>query len=104
MLDYIYNITDESLLTPYIQIQGNIKYANKIKELVKNNITQNKSLYQSQEEIKEVIIKDNGEDYYINNGNAINFIIENEYANLERKTNFIFDKKQEQDFKNGTLY
>lgn len=104
MLSYIYNIANESLLAPYIQIKGNIEYANKIKELVKNNITQNKSLYQSQEEIKEVIIKDNGEDYYINNGDAINFIIENEYSNFERKNNFIFDKKQEQDFEKGTLY
>lgn len=60
--------------------------------------------YQSQEEIKEVIIKDNGEYYYINNGNVINFIIENEYADFERKTNFVFDKKQEQDLNNGTLY
>jgi hypothetical protein len=54
---------------------------------------------------KDIIIIENGEDFYNKYASAINFIVENEYANHHRKDNFIFHKGlYEKDIKCNTIY
>lgn len=99
---YLHSI---SLVSGSTKIMGNLELANKIEKLTREYITQGKNLYQSQESIKAILIKEYGDEWYNKSGEAINYIIENEYANIERKKSPIFDKKQyEYDMKHGVLY
>lgn len=94
-----------SLVSGNTKIMGNLELADKIEKLVKGYIMRGKNLYQSQESIKAILIKEYGDEWYDKSGEAINYIIENEYANIERKKSPIFDKKQyEYDMKHGVLY
>lgn len=74
-----------SSLDGKVRITGNVKLALEIKKSAKKIIANGKNLYLAQEEIKNVLIKDYGAEWFKKNGEAVNFIIENEYARYERK-------------------
>lgn len=94
-----------SLVNNKVKMMGNLPLASKIEEMVKDFINQNKSLYQAQEEIKALLVKDFGDEWYDKSGEAINYIIENEYANIERNKLPALDIKQyEFDIRHGVLY
>lgn len=94
-----------SLVDNQTKIMGNIELANKIKKMVKIYINEGKDLYHAQEEIKTLLIKDFGLNWYEKSGEAVNFIVENEYAHKEREVLPAFDmKRYESDMKRGVMY
>lgn len=94
-----------SLVENKTKIMGNIDLATDIENKAKEFISQNKSLYEAQQEIVRELTEIYGKDWYERSAEAVNFIIENEYANDERSKNFIFDKKQyEYDKKHNVCY
>lgn len=94
-----------SLVDNKTKVMGNIELAGKIEEMVKVCIAQEKDLYQTQEYLKTLLIKDLGVEWYEKSGEAVNFIIENEYAHNERVSCPYFDMKQYQnDMRRGVLY
>ena len=98
-------IENDSMLNKNMIIHGDAKISKKLVKLTYNHIKQSIDLYDAQDKIKDIIIAENGEDYYNKYASAINFIIENEYANHHRKTNFIFHKGlYEKDIKDNALY
>ena len=98
-------IENDSMLNKNMIIHGDARVSEKLVKLTYNHIKQNIDLYDAQDKIKDIIIAENGEDYYNKYASDINFIIENEYANHHRKTNFIFHKGlYEKDIKDNALY
>ena len=98
-------IENYSMLNKNMIMQGDVEFSKKLVKLTYSYIKQNIDLYDVQDEIKDIIIAENGEDYYNKYASAINFIIENEYANHHRKTNFIFHKGlYERDIEDNALY
>lgn len=94
-----------SLVDNQTKVMGNIELADKLKKMVKLCINEGKDLYHVQEEIKTLLIKDFGLNWYEKSGEAVNFIIENEYAHKERASLPAFDMKQyESDTKRGVMY
>jgi len=51
------------------------------------------NLYDAQTKIKDTIIERHGEQWYENNGYAVQYIIENAYADKERTRLPYFDKE-----------
>lgn len=74
------SIRKTSYLKGYVQIEGDSFLINSIEHEVRNNISIGKNLYETQEQIKDFLIHKYGEDWYSKSGNAINYIIENEYS------------------------
>lgn len=98
-------IENHSMLNKNMIIHGDARVSKKLVKLTYSYIKQRIDLYDAQDEIKDIIIAENGEDYYNKYASAINFIIENEYANHHRKTNFIFHKDlYEKDVEDNALY
>lgn len=94
-----------SLVDNETKIMGNIELANKIKEMTKVYLKQGKDLYEAQEKVKTLLLKELGLEWYEKSGEAVNFIIENEYAHAERASLPAFDIKQfEKDMKQGVMY
>ena len=73
-----------SLMDNKTKIMGNIDFANKIAEITKIYLRQGLSLYDAQEKLKNTLLEKFGANWYEKSGEAVNFIIENEYANAER--------------------
>lgn len=98
-------IEDNSMLDKIIIMHGDTRVSEKLIKLTNAYITENVDLYDAQDKIKSLVITENGEDYYDKYASAINAIIENEYANYHRKTNFIFHKGlYEHDKEHNTIY
>ena len=74
------DIRKTSYLKGYVQIEGDSSLINSIEHEVRNYISIGKDLYETQEQIKDFLIHKYGEDWYLKSGNAINYIIENEYS------------------------
>lgn len=74
------SIRKSSCLEGYVQIEGDSFLINFIEHEVRNRISIGKDLYETQEQMKDFLIHKYGEDWYLKSGNAINYIIENEYS------------------------
>lgn len=84
---------------------GNIELANKIKEMAKVYLKQGKDLYEAQEKFKTLLLKELGLEWYEKSGEAVNFIVENEFSDAERASLPTFDIKQyEKDMREGVIY
>lgn len=100
--NYTYSL---SLVDNRTSLQGNIELAHKIEKMAQTFIERGKDLYQAQDEIKSLLIKDFGCEWYEKSGEAVNFIIENEYAHDERESIPLFDARAyEEDIKRNVLY
>lgn len=94
-----------SLMDNKIKIMGNIDFANKIAEITKIYLRQGLSLYDAQEKLKNTLLEKFGANWYEKSGEAVNVIIENEYANAERIALPAFDVRQyEKDRKLNVMY
>lgn len=94
-----------SLMNNKTKIMGNIDFANKIAEITKIYLRQGLSLYDAQEKLKNTLLEKFGANWYEKSGEAVNFIIENEYANAERIALPAFDVRQyEKDRKLNVMY
>lgn len=94
-----------SLMDNKTKIMGNIDFANKIAEITKIYLRQGLSLYDAQEKLKNTLLEKFGANWYEKSGEAVNFIIENEYANAERIALLAFDVRQyEKDRKLNVMY
>lgn len=74
------DIRKTSYLKGYVQIEVDSSLINSIEHEVRNYISIGKDLYETQEQIKDFLIHKYGKDWYLKSGNAINYIIENEYS------------------------
>lgn len=100
--NYLYSV---SLMDNKTKIKGNIDCANKIAEITKMYLRQGLNLYDAQEKLKNTLLEKFGEDWYERSCEAVNFIIENEYANAERIALPAFDVRQyEKDRKLNVMY
>ncbi|RGM75528.1 hypothetical protein [Agathobacter rectalis] len=96
---------NNSLVNNKYKLVGNIKLVKEIEQLTKEYIVKKISLYNAQDNIINYIINTYGKEWYENNGEAVNYIIENEYCNEERNKHPLFDKrKYEFDMKHSVLY
>lgn len=94
-----------SLVSNKTKIMGNIELAGEIEKITKECIKEGKDLYNTQEQIENLLIKKFGIAWYNKSGAAVNFIIENEYAHLERSYLPAFDMEQyKKDIETGVLY
>lgn len=83
-----------SLLNGKVKIMGNTEVAELIDNITLEYIKNNIELYVAQEQIKTVLIDKYGVEWYERSGEAINYIIENKYCDVERAKNPAFDKEQ----------
>lgn len=94
-----------SLVENKTKVMGNIELANQIAKIVRFYISHGKDLYETQSKIKTALVNKFGIDWYEKSGEAINFIIENEFAHKERENLPFFDNRQyEANMKNGVMY
>lgn len=91
-----------SLIENKTKMMGNLELAEKIKKIVQEYIENGKNLYQTQDELKKALIRDFNEEWYKRSGEAINYIIENEYANIEREESAM--KQYEAEMKLSIMY
>ena len=86
--------TNHSLLANKVLVHGDTQIITNLSKIIKAQCINQMDLYKAQEMIKKHCINTYGLEFYEKNGEAITFLIENEYCNLERKQNPFFDKKQ----------
>ena len=67
-------IENYSMLNKNMIIHGDARVSKKLVKLTYNHIKQNIDLYDAQDKIKDIIIAENGEDYYNKYASTINFI------------------------------
>lgn len=65
------------------EVNGDVFYAAKLREW-SNELAKTTDLYTAQEKVKQEVIAKHGLDFYEKNGDAINFIVENAFCNMER--------------------
>ena len=95
---------DRSLVEKLVIIKGDLDFAGKI-EKFSNESCKRISLYFAQEQFREYVIENKGIDFYFKYGEAINYIIENTYCNLEREKLPAYDMKQyKYDMTHGVMY
>lgn len=98
-------ISSLSLVENKTKIMGNTLLANQIREIVKLYINHNKDLYETQSRINAALISRFGINWYERSKEAVNFIIENEFAHKEREKYPFYDERQyEADIKNSKMY
>lgn len=73
-----------SFVSGMYQIHGNRKIENEIRTMSDNGIHDGIDLYKCQERVKEYLNKKYGETWYEKSAEAVQFIIENTYAEAER--------------------
>lgn len=94
-----------SLVDKWTSLHGNLNLAVELMNKVTRDCIGIMGLYEAQQLIKEYCINKYGIDYYEKNGEAINFIVENEYCHVERKRLPAFDMKRYiKDLRSGVLY
>lgn len=94
-----------SLVRNKTKVMGNVELATEIEEHVKDYIEKGCDLYHCQELIKAELTERFGVDWYERSGEAVNFLIENWYANEERHHLPAFDMNQyKYDLAHGVLY
>lgn len=69
-----------SMLEGYVEINGDSVFIESIKKEVSNYIYIGKDLYEAQALMKDFLIHKYGEKWYLESGEAVNYIIENEYS------------------------
>lgn len=74
------DIKKSTLLEGYVLIKGDADLVKNIKKEVRNYIQIGKDLYETQEKMKDFLLHKYGEAWYLKSGEAVNFIIENEYT------------------------
>lgn len=67
-------------LEGYVEIDGDATLIASIKKEVQNYIYIGKDLYETQASMKAFLIHKYGEEWYLKSGDAVNYIIENEYS------------------------
>lgn len=93
------------LLNGKEKIMGNLEAAGLVENMAFECIKNNIELYDTQEQIKAILINKYGAEWYERSGEAINYIIENRYCDKERAKNPLFDKEQyDFDVTHGVLY
>lgn len=65
------------------EVNGDVFYAEKLRDWA-NELAKTTDLYTAQEKVKQEVIAKHGLDFYEKNGDAINFIVENAFCNMER--------------------
>lgn len=107
MFNYMCSMCSKSLVDNKVQIHGNIDLANTLKNLIKEKCIGCVDLYKAQDIIRDYCVDNYGMNFYKNNAEAINFLIENEYCNLERSKLPFFDIDAEtykENMKKGVMY
>ena len=97
--DYTIN---HSLVESATIVMGNLEFANRIREFARKSCNE-VDLYSSQERFKRDIEEENGIDFYETYGDAINYIIENEYCNMERQRLPYLDDRYYNKFRSSTI-
>lgn len=87
------------------QICGDLALAEKIKEKSTSLATEGYDLYTTTDMIKEQMIKEYGEEFYLKSGAAIHTIVEEVYNNITRHESPLIDKyRMEEDLRTGIVY
>ena len=73
-------IQKETFLSGHVRVHGNKTVIDNIIKMTRLYIGIGKGLYETQELLKQVLTDRYGEQWYEDSGDAINYIIENEYA------------------------
>lgn len=98
-------VSNHSLMENKVQICGNIELEKTLKLIVKEKCINFVDLYEAQEIMRRYCVDNYGTDFYEKNAEAILFILENEYCNIERIKLPLFDMKRYlEDIQNGTIY
>ncbi len=100
--DYICNL---SLMNGHVYLHGNLKLVGELEKIIKKECISAMDLYHAQEMIRNYCIKNYGSEFYHKSEEAIMFLVENEYCNLERQEIPYFDKERyEEDLRSGVMY
>lgn len=75
-------IQKETLLSGHVRVHGNKTVIDNIIKMTRLYIGIGKGLYETQELLKQVLTDRYGELWYEDSGEAINYIIENEYSSV----------------------
>lgn len=73
-----------SLVDAQTKIMGDLGFANRVREFARDSCNK-ADLYSAQDIFRKAIISERGTSFYETYGGAINYIIENEYCNIERQ-------------------
>ena len=96
-------VKHESTLNVRFEIEGNSKAIKFIIREVKEAIENQKDLYQAQESIILKVKDSFGESWYEKNAEAVNFLIENNYANALRKEQPFYDAEELYEYNHRTV-
>lgn len=69
-----------TILSGLVRIQGNEAAIDDVVKSVRNRIDEGKGLYETEDLLKLELIEKYGKAWFDDNGEAINFIVENEYS------------------------
>lgn len=69
-----------TILSGLVRIQGNKAAIDDVVKSVRKRIDEGKELYETEDLLKLELIEKYGEAWFDDNGEAINFIVENEYS------------------------
>ena len=84
------------------EVNGDISYAEKLRER-SNELAKTTDLYTAQEKVKQEVIAKHGLDFYEKNGDAINFIVENAFCNMERSKYPAIDRDIQTELETSTV-
>ena len=84
--------TNYSLLKDKVSVHGDTQIITDLLQTIKNQCINRMNLYEAQEMIKIHCVNTYGLEFYEKNVEAITFLIEDEYCDLERRQNPFFDK------------
>lgn len=69
-----------TILSGLVRIQGNKVAIDDVVKSVRKRIDEGKGLYETEDLLKLELIEKYGKEWFDDNGEAINFIVENEYS------------------------
>ena len=69
-----------TILSGFVRIQGNKAAIDDVVKSVRKRIDEGKGLYETEDLLKLELIEKYGKAWFDDNGEAINFIVENEYS------------------------
>ena len=95
-------VKHESSLNTRFKIEGNSKAINFITREVIDAIENQMDLYQAQESVIKKVKDAFGESWYEENAEAVNFLIENNYANALRKEQPFYDAEELYEYNHRT--
>ena len=92
------NTCRTSLMGNKCSLEGNSDKIKCVQDFIRTNCIEKMDLYEAADETKKFCIETYGEAFWIKSSEAITFLVEDAYCDVERNNHPLFDHDFEQDY------